>query len=122
MACRYTFTASSPGQRCGKDSVRVAKAPRARTLHPCRAVPATFAVFAVGIGSAAWSEEEINGLAEVTVTAQKVSENLRNVPISVSVVNSEQMQSQHIVDMSDLSRAAPNFSFSSNGKDRKSVV
>ena len=115
MACRYTFTASSPGQRCGKDSVRVAKAPRARTLHPCRAVPATFAVFAVGIGSAAWSEEEINGLAEVTVTAQKVSENLRNVPISVSVVNSEQMQSQHIVDMSDLSRAAPNFSFSSNG-------
>jgi iron complex outermembrane receptor protein len=74
-----------------------------------------FAVFAMAIGSLAWSEEEPNGLAEITVTAQKVTENLRDVPISISVVNSAQLQSQHIVDLSDLSRAAPNFSFSSNG-------
>ena len=49
--------------------------------------------------------DESGVLEEITVTAQKVTENLRNVPISISVVKGAQLADQHISDTEDLTRA-----------------
>lgn len=54
-------------------------------------------------------------LEEVVVTAQKTSENLRDVPISISVLGAAQLNERHIEDTEDLTRMVPNFSFNSNG-------
>ena len=54
-------------------------------------------------------------LEQVVVTAQKTSENLRDVPISVSVVGAAQLSQHHVEDTEDLTRMVPDFSFNSNG-------
>src|ERR1700733_7545313 len=71
---------------------------------------------------AARATEAPVALAEVVVTAQKVAENLLDVPISLSVVDSAQLQNQHIQDIADLTRAVPNFSFTSNGNPGGSIL
>ena len=50
---------------------------------------------------------------EVTVTAQKRSENVRKVPLSVTVLSGRQIKADHIQNFADLTRAVPNLSFSS---------
>ena len=65
--------------------------------------------------SAAASAPAISTLGVVTITAQKRSEDVRKVPLSVSVVSGEAIQDNHITDLADLSRAVPNLSFSSQG-------
>lgn len=55
------------------------------------------------------------GLPEITVSAQKITENLRQVPISISVVNQAQIRQQRIIDIGDLTRVVPNFSYTTSG-------
>src|SRR5271156_3086513 len=50
---------------------------------------------------------------EVTVTAQKRSENVRKVPLSITVLSGAKIKSDHITNFADLTRAVPNLSFSS---------
>ena len=50
---------------------------------------------------------------EITVTAQKRSENVRKVPLSVTVLSGRQIKADHIQNFADLTRAVPNLSFSS---------
>ncbi len=52
-------------------------------------------------------------IEEITVTAQKRSENVRKVPLSVTVLSGAQIRAAHIESFADLSRAVPNLSFSS---------
>ncbi len=47
-------------------------------------------------------------LDEIVVTAQKRAENIRDVPISVSAVDSETMKNANVEDMNDLSKMTPN--------------
>ncbi len=49
---------------------------------------------------------------EVTVTAQKRSQNVRKVPISITVLSGAQLKASHIQNFSDLTQAVPNLSFS----------
>jgi outer membrane receptor protein involved in Fe transport len=49
---------------------------------------------------------------QVIVTAQKRREDIRDVPIAVSVVTGEQLQNRQILDVEDLTRNIPNISFS----------
>ncbi|HVN42414.1 MAG TPA: TonB-dependent receptor plug domain-containing protein, partial [Steroidobacteraceae bacterium] len=56
-----------------------------------------------------------NALAEIVVTAQKTSESLSSVPISISALTGAALEEQHITDYADLSRAVPNLSFTSFG-------
>jgi outer membrane receptor protein involved in Fe transport len=60
--------------------------------------------------SAAASEPEVQ---QVVVTAQKRKEDIRDVPLAVSVVTGEQLQAQQIGNVEDLTRNIPNLSFSS---------
>lgn len=50
---------------------------------------------------------------EVVVTAQKRSESVRKVPVSVTVLGGKAIRAAHIQSFSDLTRAVPNLSFSS---------
>jgi outer membrane receptor protein involved in Fe transport len=54
-------------------------------------------------------------MQSVTVTAQKRKEDASKVPISMSVLGGEELQAQHITDITDVTRAVPNVSFSSQG-------
>jgi iron complex outermembrane recepter protein len=54
-------------------------------------------------------------LEEVVVTAQKRSEDLRNVPISISVLNGATLEERHVESIDDLTRLAPGVSFAAGG-------
>ena len=51
------------------------------------------------------------GLQEVVVTAQKTSENLQTVPISVEVLSAEKLQQLDIVDLDDYVKYSPSVSY-----------
>jgi outer membrane receptor protein involved in Fe transport len=55
------------------------------------------------------------GIASVVITAQKRREDIRDVPLSVSVLSGEQLQAQQINTVEDLTRNIPNISFSTQG-------
>ena len=59
-----------------------------------------------GGSSPATSETSVE-LEEVTVTAQKRTENIQDVPVSVSTISATQLQKANIVDVRDLSVAIP---------------
>jgi outer membrane receptor protein involved in Fe transport len=61
-------------------------------------------------------------LDEVVVTAEKTSAPLSKIPISISVLSSEQLADEHITDYESLSRAVPNLSFSSFGGPGQSNI
>ncbi len=52
------------------------------------------------------------GAADIIVTAQRRAERLQDVPVSVAVVNSEQLRSQGITNLSQLNQAAPSLQVS----------
>lgn len=54
-------------------------------------------------------------LTAITVTAQKRTENVRNVPSSISVVSSEQLDNRHVTSLADLSGALPGVQIDTGG-------
>jgi iron complex outermembrane recepter protein len=54
---------------------------------------------------------ESGGLTEVVVTAQKVTENVQNVPISVSVLDSQALDQLGIVNLDDYVKFSPSVSY-----------
>lgn len=54
--------------------------------------------------SSAWSQIE-----EVTVTAERRSENLQDVPVAVTALTSETIEKERIENLSDIARLTPNF-------------
>ena len=54
-------------------------------------------------------------LEEVVVTAQKVTEDVRKVPESISVLSAADIEVRHFTEIADLTRSIPNLSFSSQG-------
>ena len=52
-----------------------------------------------------------DALAEIIVTGTKRAESVQNVPLSISVVSQAQLQSQSLVDTSDLTRLVPSVTF-----------
>ncbi|WP_430391691.1 TonB-dependent receptor [Dyella sp. 20L07] len=58
---------------------------------------------------------ETTTLGAVTVTAQKRSEDARQVPSSISVVSSEQLDNQHVNSLADLTGSLPGVQITSAG-------
>ncbi|MEJ6021439.1 TonB-dependent receptor [Ramlibacter sp. PS4R-6] len=56
---------------------------------------------------------QVTEFEQVIVTSQKRKENVQQVPLSVSVISGETLQENRVNDVSDLSRAVPNLSYSS---------
>lgn len=83
-----------------------------------RGALATAIVFA--ISTSAWAQqsgsEEAPVLEAVTVTAQKRSENLQKVPISIQVLGTEQLDELHVSDFQDIASQFPSVSFQRLGE------
>lgn len=89
---------------------------RARGHRPLRYAPLASAISAILAGmpvahadmAAAQSSDT---LEEVVVTAQKKTENLQDVPISISVFDNQKMEQLNIVDLDDYVKYSPSVSY-----------
>src|ERR1700722_3165172 len=50
-------------------------------------------------------------LEEITVTAQKRTEDIKDIPISVSAISAQQLIEHHVADYDDITRTVPGISF-----------
>ncbi|MDP9089903.1 MAG: TonB-dependent receptor [Pseudomonadota bacterium] len=84
-----------------------------------RAVSLVLAISAAIAGAQAWAADASTGpaLEEIIVTAQKRSENLQDVPISVIAVNAQQIQDAHIIDIRSLAILTPGLTVTSQGNE-----
>jgi iron complex outermembrane receptor protein len=90
---------------------------RATSRHDIRCA-AVFAAMVVGWSAAQADPGQAHDSAtldEVLVTAQKVTEDARKVPESISVLSEAQIDARHLTEIADLTRSIPNLSFSSQG-------
>jgi iron complex outermembrane receptor protein len=85
--------------------------------------PATCGSLLLAFGIASTQGQESNqaadtiapALQEVVVTAQKRVEDVREVPVSISVLGADVLRRTQIADYGDLSQSVPGLSFSSQG-------
>jgi iron complex outermembrane receptor protein len=64
---------------------------------------------------AADEDQPTAGISEVVVTAQRRSESIQDVPITVQAITGEQMKQLGVVSFNDLMKYTPNVTFSGNG-------
>jgi len=57
-------------------------------------------------------EAESNTLEEVVVTAQKRTENLQDVPISIEVLDNTRLEQLHVVNLDDYVKYSPSIAYS----------
>ena len=93
---------------------RINSAPRAGhkvlAMHP---IPLAAAIAAVLAGApATYAADTGGGLEEVVVTAQKKSENMQDVPVSIVAFGSEQLDELHIQSLDDYVKYLPSVAFS----------
>lgn len=81
----------------------------------CLAAAPAFGQAAATPADAASAPSSAVMLDQVLVTSQKRKEDVRKVPLSVSVISGDALQENHINDITDLTRSVPNVSFSSQG-------
>lgn len=75
-------------------------------------VPAAYAQDAAATQDAA---QEIGGLEDIVVTAQKRSESAQQVPIAISAVTAQALQAKGLTDIASISGQAPNVTLKSSG-------
>lgn len=95
--------------------------PHHRNLRYSCASLAVALCFAASPGTAV-AQDQNQGISEIIVTAQKQSENLQDVPISVSAITSETLQAQQITNIADLSNSLPNVQINSFSNSPDSAV
>ena len=78
--------------------------------------PATMIVFAAPADTAtATTADTGTELTEVTVTAERRSENLQDVPITIQAISGAQLTQLNVTGFNDLLKYTPNVTFSGNG-------
>src|SRR3546814_3412768 len=75
-----------------------------------------------GHPDSAVAQEQDQGISDIVVTAQKQSENLQDVPISVSAITAETLQDQQVTNIADLSNSLPNVQINSFSNSPDSAV
>src|SRR5258708_26898986 len=70
------------------------------------------AILAAAPAAHAATEAESNALQEIVVTAQKQSENLQDVPISIEVFGNKKLEELHVVNLDDYVKYSPSISYS----------
>lgn len=92
---------------------------RKRKLRRARAawthLPLTSALLAVCAGGRAAPATDAGALEEVVVTAQKRSEDLQKVPISLQVLGGEKLEQLQVASFDDYAKFLPSVSFQSAG-------
>ena len=83
--------------------------------HAVRQLPLASAITAILAGTApmvhADSAPDAGTLGEIVVTAQKRTENLQNVPISIEVLDNAKMEQLHVVNLDDYVKYSPSVSY-----------
>jgi iron complex outermembrane receptor protein len=79
--------------------------------------------FGLGVAHAATATDtsESEGIQEITVTAQRRTENIQNVPITIQAISTEQLKQLSIATFDDAVRYLPNVSFASNGPGQGNI-
>jgi len=81
----------------------IADGPRGRHRDTLRRLPLASAISAILASGAplvqAETPQSSDTLEEVTVTAQKVTENLQNVPVSIEAINTQKLEQLNIVNL-----------------------
>lgn len=65
--------------------------------------------------------DDVNG-TEIVVSAQKRKESTRNIPLSLTVLRSDKLEQDHMVDYADLARATPGLAFTNSGNSSNSRI
>ena len=60
--------------------------------------------------------QEVTGLEEIIVTAQKRSESLQDVPLSIQAIGTKQLEELHIASFADYAKFLPSLSYQSGGQ------
>lgn len=99
---------------------------KTRSYHlAMRAIPALVAS-ACAAGAIAQEQEQKqkqDAIETVIVTAQKRSERIQDVPISITAISASQLEARRIEGIADLNAVAPNLTFRANaGTDMVSIV
>jgi outer membrane receptor protein involved in Fe transport len=83
------------------------------------AIAAILSGSAMGMGIAhaapAADTSESEGIQEITVTAQRRTENVQNVPITIQAMTGDTLKQLNVQNFEDLLRYTPNVTFSGNG-------
>jgi iron complex outermembrane recepter protein len=71
----------------------------------------------MGLAHAATSADaaDSEGIQEIVVTAQRRSESIQDVPITIQAVTGEQLKTLNVTTLNDLLKYTPNVTFSGNG-------
>ncbi len=94
-----------------------------RTTARLRALGGASAAALILVGAVGARAQDANStgaatVGEVVVTAQKRSEKLQNVPVSVAVVSATRLEQQHITSIQDLTLVSPSVSFNDSNNTR----
>jgi outer membrane receptor protein involved in Fe transport len=85
---------------------------RQRVLRQLPLASAISAILAGVPAVHAATEAETNTLEEVVVTAQKRTENLQDVPISIEVLDNAKLEQLHVVNLDDYVKYSPSIAYS----------
>jgi iron complex outermembrane recepter protein len=101
----------------GHQRLNVAGRPRGYRHPVLRQLPLASAISAILAGApavvhAAAESETTNTLEEVVVTAQKRTENLQDVPISIEVLDNARLEQLHVVNLDDYVKYSPSIAYS----------
>src|SRR6202050_2166219 len=80
-----------------------------------RAVPVASALLICMNAAYAADSSDTTTLEEVVVTAQKRTENLQDVPISIQVLGTAKLEELHVTDFDDYVKYLPSVSFQTDG-------
>jgi iron complex outermembrane receptor protein len=102
----------------GHQRLNVAGRPGGYRHHVLRQLPLASAISAIlaaaspAVHAAAAADTETNTLEEVVVTAQKRTENLQDVPISIEVLDNVKLDQLHVVNLDDYVKYSPSIAYS----------
>ena len=66
-------------------------------------------------------ERDSEALAEITVTAQRRSESLENVPITIQAITGDELRQLNVQSLDDLLKYTPNVTYSGNGPGQGNI-
>ena len=84
-------------------------------MRTCIAIITFFFIGFFGVGFLKAQTQSETTLESMTVTAQKQEENVQDVPMSISVLNTQQIEDLNIQSISELSDFVPNLTMFNNG-------
>ncbi len=76
---------------------------------------------AVTLAAEADNASDSEALAEITVTAQRRSESLENVPITIQAISGEELSQLNVQNIDDLLKYTPNVTYGGNGPGQGNI-